>query len=54
MNLQDLKSLSAIAEEKKLKNYLCVCLEPRPRTIGKIQILPYEDFLDALWQGEYG
>lgn len=50
---QDLKSLSALAEEKKLKNYLCVCLEPRPRTIGKIQILPYEDFLDGLWQGEY-
>lgn len=50
---QDVKALVALAEEKKLKNYLCVCFESRPRTVGKIQILPYEHFLDALWDGEY-
>ena len=50
---QDLKGLIALSEEKKLKRYLCVSLEPRKRTTGAIQILPYEDFLDALWEGEF-
>jgi len=50
---QDVKSLHALSEEKKLKHYLCVSLEPRKRILGKIQVLPYEEFLDALWDGEY-
>ncbi len=50
---QDLKGLRALAEEKKLKRYICVSLEPRGRTIGKIQVLPFTEFLDALWEGEY-
>jgi predicted AAA+ superfamily ATPase len=50
---QDLKSLRAIAEEKKLKRYLCVCLEPRPRKIENILVLPLSQFLDSLWAGEY-
>jgi uncharacterized protein len=50
---QDLKSLRAIAEEKKLKRYLCVCLEPRPRKIENIMVLPLSRFLDSLWAGEY-
>ena len=50
---QDVKTLSALAEENKLKNYLCVSLEARARTVGKIQILPYGQFLDRLWGGEY-
>ena len=50
---QDLKSLRALAEEKTLKRYLCVCLEPRPRKTEGIAVLPFEDFLDALWNGEY-
>lgn len=49
----DLKALAALSEEKNLKRYLCVSLEPRKRTIGGIQILPYEEFLDALWEGEF-
>lgn len=50
---QDLRSLTALSEEKKLKRYLCVSLELRSRTIGSIQILPYQEFLDALWAGEF-
>lgn len=50
---QDVKSLVALAEEKKLKNHVCVCFESRARTTGGIRILPYEKFLDALWDGEY-
>jgi len=50
---QDLKSLRALAEEQKLKRYLCVTLEPRPRQLAGVTILPYRDFLEALWAGTY-
>ena len=50
---QDIRSLEALADERKLKNYLCVCLESRPRTVRKVQILPYAMFLDRLWAGEF-
>jgi predicted AAA+ superfamily ATPase len=49
----DLRSLRALAEEKKLKRYLCVSLEPRRRLVEGIMVLPYQDFLDTLWNGEY-
>jgi len=50
---QDLRSLRAIAEEKMLKRYLCVCLEPRPRETEGVLVLPFKIFLEALWAGEY-
>jgi predicted AAA+ superfamily ATPase len=50
---QDLKSLQALAEEKQLKRYLCVCLEPRAREVSGMTVLPYREFLDALWDKEY-
>jgi len=50
---QDLRSLRALAEEKMLKRYLCVSLEARPRVVEGIRILPFKDFLEALWAGEY-
>ena len=50
---QDIKSLRALAEEKKLKRYLCVCLEPRMRKVDGIVVLPIRKFLEALWNGEY-
>ena len=50
---QDLKSLRALSEEKKLKRYLCVCLESRVRKVGEIIVLPYQKFLDDLWKGRY-
>ena len=53
VSAQDLKSLRALAEEKKLKRYLCVSLEPRRREVENISVLPYEQFLEALWNGEY-
>jgi predicted AAA+ superfamily ATPase len=49
----DYKSLRMLAEEKKLKRYLCVSLEPRRRKVGGIVILPFREFLTALWNGEY-
>ena len=49
----DLKALRALAEEEKLRRYLCVCLEPRRRRVGGVDVLPYGEFLEALWGGEY-
>lgn len=50
---QDLKSLRAFAEEKQLKRYVCVSLEPRARKIDGISVLPLTEFLQALWNNEY-
>jgi predicted AAA+ superfamily ATPase len=49
----DLKSLKALAEEKKLKRYLCISLEPRRRQVGGITILPIHEFLKNLWDETY-
>lgn len=49
----DLKALRALAEERKLRRYLCVCLESRPRRVGSVEVLPYQTFLAALWNGDY-
>ncbi len=50
---RDLKSLRALSEAKKLKQYICVCLEPRCRRAGNIEILPCRAFLDSLWSRKY-
>ena len=49
----DLKSLRMLEEEKRLKRYICVSLETKRRRIGPVTVLPYRDFLEALWKGEY-
>lgn len=49
----DVKSLLKLAEEKKLRRYLCVSLESRTRTFENVIILPYKKFLEALWNREY-
>ncbi len=49
----DLRSLRALAEEKKLARYLCVCLEPRRREVDGITVLPVQEFLAELWSGAY-
>ena len=50
---QDLKSLRALAEEHNLKRFLCVCREERPRKVDKVSVIPFTQFLDSLWRGEY-
>lgn len=50
---QDLKSLYAIGEERKWKSLLCVSLEPRPRKVAGLTILPWRQFVEALWSGEW-
>ena len=36
-----------------MKRLVLVCLEPRPRRAGAVQILPVARFLSALWDGEF-
>lgn len=49
----DLKGLKAIAEENKLEHLVLISLEKRPRQIDNISILPWDDFLERLWQRQY-
>lgn len=53
VSANDLKALRTLAEEKRLKRYLCVSLEPRARRLKEITILPFQEFLRALWSGAY-
>jgi len=53
LSVSDLKPLMALSEERKLKRYLCVSLEPRKRKFEGVMVLPYKDFLEALWDGKY-
>ena len=50
---RDVRGLFAVAEEKAFKRLVCVSLSPRPQRAGRIEILPWADFLDALWEGEF-
>ena len=51
---RDLRGLRALKEESLLRRYVVASLEPRPRTVDGIRILPWKDFLDELWQGALG
>lgn len=53
VSTQDIKALRALREEKKLKHFLCVCLEQRSREVDGIKILPFAEFLTALWAQEF-
>jgi predicted AAA+ superfamily ATPase len=50
---RELRSLHAVAEERSVKRALCVSLEPRRRVVSGITILPWREFLDGLWAGEW-
>ncbi len=51
ISYQDLKNLKALQEEKKLKHYFLVCLEKTARTVSGIQVMPWKQFLELLWEG---
>ncbi len=53
VSADDLKSLLALAEERKFRSLLCVCLESRARKAGAVSILPCGDFLSALWDNRF-
>jgi predicted AAA+ superfamily ATPase len=57
-DISDLKGLRAYCEDYQPKHAIVVCLAPRKRivaTIGKtaIEVLPWEEFLDNLWDKKY-
>jgi predicted AAA+ superfamily ATPase len=45
---RDLKGLRALGEERLMKRLLCASLEPRPRRVGEILILPVAELWSAL------
>lgn len=47
-----LKGLHAFIEEYQPQRAIVVSLDPRPRQIGKITILPWQQFLEELWAGK--
>lgn len=47
-----LNGLTAFTEEYKTKQALVISLDPRPRLIDNITILPWQEFLERLWRGE--
>ena len=47
-----LKGLKAFGEEYKTKHSIVVSLDPKPRILDGISILPWETFLKRLWAGE--
>lgn len=49
---QHLRGLRAFQEEYKTKKAIIVSLDPRPRLIHGIQVLPWAVFLEKLWTGD--
>lgn len=47
-----LKGMKAFCEEYKTKHAIVVSLDPKPRLIDGVKVLPWQDFLDRLWKGE--
>ncbi|MDJ0762182.1 MAG: ATP-binding protein [Myxococcota bacterium] len=50
---RDLRGIRALKEEKMLKNYVVVSLVERPRIVDDIQIMPWQLFLENLWNEAY-
>lgn len=49
---KDLSGLTAFNEEYSPKRSILICNEREKRVCGRIEILPWEIFLDELWQGK--
>ncbi|MBI5206940.1 MAG: DUF4143 domain-containing protein [Candidatus Firestonebacteria bacterium] len=49
----DIRSLQALIEDGPIKKLCLVCLEKQPRNLAfDIQILPWQIFIEQLWNGE--
>ena len=50
---RDLKGLKALMEEGLMEKYIVVCREEYPQVLDNgIIVLPYNEFLKQLWNGE--
>ncbi len=55
VNPSELTGLRALAEDNPVKHKLVVCLETEPRRLEDgTEILPWQQFLTRLYQGEFG
>jgi uncharacterized protein len=50
---KDLRGIRALMEEKALEKYIVVSLEPKAREKDNIAVLPWQIFLERLWQGDF-
>ena len=50
---RDFRGLEALAEEGLMKRLLLVCREGSPRQVGPVLVLPWETFLEQLWEGAF-
>ena len=48
----DLRGLHAFMENNLSKHSMIVCQEKEERIFGKIRIVPWQDFLSSLWNGD--
>ena len=53
VNSRDLRGLRALREEGLLTHYVLVSMEPLPRLVDGIRILPWTEFLDRLWHRDW-
>ena len=49
---RDMRGLVALRDEGLFEGYIVVCMEPEPRTVDGIRIMPWANFLDELWGGK--
>lgn len=52
VNSRHLKGLKSFGEEYKIRKSIVVSMDPYPRKIDDILILPWKEFLEMLWAGE--
>lgn len=50
---RDLRGLEALAEEGLMKRSILVCREGVPRQVGQVLILPWQVFLQQLWEDAF-
>ncbi|MFA5879945.1 MAG: DUF4143 domain-containing protein [Candidatus Margulisiibacteriota bacterium] len=48
----DTKGLKALIEDQKIKKVVLISLEKEPKKLNNIECLPWQLFLEKLWQGE--
>ena len=49
VSARDLRGLRALREEGLFTHYVLVSMEPQPRLVEGVRILPWTEFLDRLW-----
>lgn len=52
VNSRHIRGLISFSEEYKVRKLIVVSTDPYPRMIGKIHIMPWNEFLAQLWKNE--